>query len=77
MHLYTLNKHRGNTLSSYKLFIQTMGTEDKETRSLLMRDVSKSIFDAGQTGYISSKDAPETSNIINEVTKIIKPDEGK
>lgn len=29
LHLYILNKHRGNTLSSYKLFIQSMETEDE------------------------------------------------
>jgi hypothetical protein len=77
MHLYTLNKHRSNTLSSYKLFIQAMGDSDLEARTQLMKEVSKSIFDAGQTGYISVKDTGDSSTIINEITKIIKPDSGK
>lgn len=74
MHLYTQNKHRSNTLSSYKLFIQSMGDSDAEARSQLMREVSKSIYDAGHSGYLNLKDDNESSSntIINEVTKVIK-----
>lgn len=45
-HLYTLNKHRENTLNSYKLFIETIDKDDSQIRNTLMLEVAKAIFDS-------------------------------
>ena len=69
-HLYTLNKHRQNTLDSYKLFLQSVGRDDTTTRNALMMEVAKAIYEAGNTGYISSKNDYTTPSVI-EMTRLI------
>ena len=39
-HLFTLNKHRQNTLNSYKLFLASVDREDTTTRNALMMEVA-------------------------------------
>ncbi len=70
-HLYTINKHRQNTLDSYKLFLASLDREDGTTRNALMMEVAKAIYEAGSTGYISSKHQDNSPSII-EMTRLIK-----
>ena len=68
-HLHTLNKHRQNTLNSFKLFIESLDQGDTVTRNALMMEVAKAIYEAGQSGYISSKDGGESAPSIIEMTR--------
>jgi cytochrome c-type biogenesis protein CcmH/NrfF len=70
-HLYTVNKHRQNTLDSYQLFLSTIDEEDKETRNTLMLEVAKTIYDVGNTGYISSKQTQTFPSVTN-MTRILQ-----
>jgi len=70
-HLYTINKHRQNTLDSYKLFLESVNREDTMTRNALMMEVAKAIYDSGNTGYLSSKKQESSPSII-EMTRLIK-----
>lgn len=72
-HLYTINKHRQNTLDSYKLFLASLDKADGTTRNALMMEVAKSIYEAGSTGYISGKQQDVSPSII-EMTRLIKDD---
>lgn len=73
-HLATVNKHRANALTSYKLFIETIGKEDTESRNALMMEVAKAIYEAGNTGYLSAK-KQNSSNPVSLINLIkdIKP----
>ena len=55
MHLYTLNKHRQNSLASFRAFVES--TEDPKIRDAVLVQATRAIFEAGETGYVSSKDA--------------------
>jgi hypothetical protein len=75
-HLYTLNKHRQNTLDSYKLFIDSLDQNDGTVRNALMMEVAKAIYEAGQTGYISQKDGADGSSSIIEMTRLVNQGKG-
>lgn len=49
-HLFTLNKHRENSMSSFRAFYES--TEDAATRDAVLIQVTKAIFEAGDTGYV-------------------------
>jgi hypothetical protein len=70
-HLATVNKHRENTLNSYKLFIDSLGDTDSEIKPALMMEVAKAIYDSGQTGYLGSNDKSEGSPSLIEMTKYV------
>ncbi len=55
MHLYALNKHRQNSLMSFQAFVES--TEDPKIRDAVLIQATRAIFEAGETGYVSSKDA--------------------
>ena len=66
MHLYTLNKHRQNSLASFQAFVES--TEDPKIRDAVLIQATKAIFEAGDTGFVSSK---KTSSITGlETIKI-------
>ena len=54
MHLYALNKHRQNSLASFQAFVES--TEDPKIRDTVLIQATRAIFEAGETGYVSSKD---------------------
>ena len=54
MHLYALNKHRQNSLMSFQAFVES--TEDPKIRDAVLIQATRAIFEAGETGYVSSKD---------------------
>lgn len=70
-HLHTMNKHRQNTLNSFKMFIESLDTSDNVTRTALMMEVAKAIYDSGQSGYISSKDGADSSPSVIELTRFV------
>jgi hypothetical protein len=66
MHLHTLNKHRENSLKSFQSFVEA--TDDPKIKDMVLIQATKAIFEAGDTGYISSK----TEGITNmETIKIV------
>ncbi len=73
-HLQTLNTHRQNTLSSFELFIQSVGSAEQDVRQTLMVEIARAIYDSGQTGYINVKDDGGGTSSIMEITKYLKPD---
>ena len=68
MHVYTLNKHRANSLQSFQAFVNS--TVDPQTRDIVLIQITRYIFQAGQTGYVSSKDG---SGAGMETIKISEP----
>jgi len=68
MHLFTLNKHRENSLASFQSFVES--TEDPKIRDTVLIQATKAIFEAGETGYVSSKDGSitgmETIKIVDQ-----------
>lgn len=68
MHLFTLNKHRENSLVSFQSFVES--TEDPKIRDTVLIQATKAIFEAGETGYVSSKDGSitglETIKIVDQ-----------
>lgn len=70
-HLFTINKHRQNTLDSFKLFIDSLDSGEVATRNALMMEVARAIYEAGPSGYITGKDSAESSPSIIEMTKFV------
>lgn len=70
-HLQTINRHRQNTLNSFKLFIESLDANDISTRNALMVEVARAIYDSGQSGYISTKDSSDSSPSIIEMTRYV------
>lgn len=68
MHLYTLNKHRENSLKTFQAFVES--TNDPKTKDAVLIQATKAIFEAGDTGYVSSKDGTitgmETIKIVDQ-----------
>lgn len=75
-HLSTVNKHRENTLNSYKLFIDSMGESDSEIKQALMMEVAKAIYESGQTGYLTNGDKSDGSPSLIELTKYVGGNKG-
>jgi len=69
-HLKTINKHRQNGLDSFKLFVESISKDDRETRNSLMLQLAKSIYEQTATGYIGDKGQNVNSGIV-EITKMI------
>jgi CHASE3 domain sensor protein len=69
MHLYTLNKHRENSLKTFQAFVES--TNDPKTKDAVLIQATKAIFEAGDTGYVSSKDSTitgmETIKIVDQL----------
>lgn len=72
-HLYTLNKHRENTLNSYKLFIEGLGESEMDVRNAIMMQVAKAIYEQGKSGYINEKGSDmETPSVIELIRTLPK-----
>ncbi|MBX2956295.1 MAG: hypothetical protein KF846_09070 [Cyclobacteriaceae bacterium] len=69
-HLATLNRHRSNTLNSFKLFIESIDPSDSVTKNALMLEVAKAIYEQGMTGHLSGKGADNSPSII-ELTRFV------
>ncbi len=53
MHLYTLNKHRQNMMTTFQAFVES--TEDPKVRDAVLIQTTRAIFEAGETGFVSSR----------------------
>jgi hypothetical protein len=71
MHLYTLNKHRANTLKSFEYLTRAPDKLDPGSYNAILMEVAKSIYEAGQTGYINVKDGQADMPSIIDLSKII------
>lgn len=69
-HLATLNRHRSNTLNSFKLFIESIDPSDSMTKNALMLEVAKAIYEQGMTGHLTGKGADNSPSII-ELTRFV------
>lgn len=71
-HLATLNKHRQNTLNSFRLFIESISSDDPSVKDLLLVEVSRAIYEQGKTGFLNES-AKQDSNSpsIFELTKSV------
>ncbi|AOP36373.1 hypothetical protein A0128_20360 [Leptospira tipperaryensis] len=77
-HLYSLNKHRSNSLNSFTLFSNSIDKNDSQYRNALILEIAKSIFDSGQTGYLPDKNIEVSSPSIVELTRMVaQKNEGK
>ena len=50
--LAVINLHRRNVMNSFRLFLQSLDKEDKEIRATILSEISKSISNQNQTGYL-------------------------
>jgi hypothetical protein len=70
MHLYVLNKHRENSLKTFRSFVEA-SEGDRQVQNAILLQATKSIFDAVDTGYIKTGDgnltAIETVKIIDQM----------
>lgn len=71
MHLYTLNRHRENSLKSFQSFVES--TDDPKIKDVVLIQATKAIFDAGETGYVFAKGdgitSMETIKIVDQLDK--------
>ena len=67
MHLYTLNKHRENCMDSFMALYRA--GKAPEVRDAVLLQATKAIFEAGETGYVSSKGSGNTS--VAEPVKLV------
>jgi hypothetical protein len=70
MHVYTLNKHRENSLLTFKTFYDA--TDDPEIKKMILIQATKAVFEAGDTGYISYKEGSQkdSSFLFAEALKL-------
>ena len=68
MHLATLNKHRENSLLTFQSFVDA--TQDRQVKDAVLLQATKSIFDAGETGYVSTN---AESSLNMETVKLTTP----
>lgn len=71
MHLYTLNKHRANTLKSFEYLTLAPDKLDPGTYNAILMEVAKAIYEAGQTGYIGVNDGQADMPSIIDLSKVI------
>lgn len=67
MHLSIINKHRENSLKTFQAFVES--TNDPKTKDIILVQSTQTIFTAGDTGYVSSRDG---SNPSFDAVKIIE-----
>ena len=71
-HLEIINTHRKNALATFKAFADSAGASD--TREQVLLAATKTIFDANQSGYLSTKtSSSDTASPINILLKEMSP----
>jgi hypothetical protein len=73
MHLYTLNKHRANTLKSFEYLTQASDKIEAASYNAILLKVTEAIYESGQTGYISSSESSGDLPTIIDISKNIFP----
>ena len=68
-HLYTINKHRANALTTFQAFIQA--TDDQQTRDAVLLETTRSIFTITASGYIEGGDGGVQDGAL-KVVEVVK-----
>ncbi|MDE0484318.1 MAG: hypothetical protein OXI67_17190 [Candidatus Poribacteria bacterium] len=72
-HLEIVNRHRQNALETFDDF-RDSSKENPETHDAVLLAATNAIFDANQTGYLSTKTkGSESTNPIQQVVKAVMP----
>ena len=72
-HLEVVNRHRQNALDTFDDFVESAG-DNRETRDAVLLAATNAIFDANQSGYLSSKTkGTESANPIQQVVRAVLP----
>ena len=73
-HLEVINTHRQKALETFDRFVKSAG-ENPETRHAVLSAATEAIFDANQTGYLSTKGSGSDSRSpVQQVIREIIPD---
>ena len=73
-HLEVINTHRQNALETFDTFVAAAG-DNRETRDAVLLSATEAIFDANQTGYLSTKGSgADSRSPVQQVIKEIIPD---
>ena len=72
-HLEVINTHRQNALETFDTFVAA-AEGDRETRDAVLLAATEAIFDANQTGYLSTKTTgPDNRSPVQQVIREIIP----
>lgn len=70
-HLATMNKHRALSLKTLEAFLN--GASDPQTKDAVLMESARSVFQAGQTGFLEGKEGQiSTPMQVVEVSKLFK-----
>ena len=73
-HLEVINTHRQNALETFDTFVAAAG-DNRETRDAVLLAGTEAIFDANQTGYLSTKSSgADSKSPVQQVIREIIPD---
>ena len=73
-HLEVVNLHRKNTLGTFEAFAKAAGN-NPHTRDHVLMASTNAIFDANQSGYLSTKTSPpDRSNLIQQIFRSVMPE---
>ena len=71
-HLEVINRHRQNALETFERFVSSAARQ--ETKEEVLLAATNAIFDANQSGYLSTKmRGSESTNPIPQVVKAVMP----
>ena len=71
-HLEVVNRHRQNALDTFEDFLDA--SDDQETRNAVLLTATNAIFDANQSGYLSTKmKGTESVNPLQQVIRAVLP----
>ena len=69
-HLSVLNRHKALSLRTMQAFVAAAG--DDSTKSAVLLETTRTIFSAGVTGYIDTKDGGDESTLkVVEIAKTL------
>ncbi len=71
-HNSVVNQQRQTAMNSYKLFLESIDEKDKAERYTLMKVLASAVYEHVNTGFISEKNQPPKSGIV-ELTKLMQP----
>ena len=73
-HLAVVNLHRKNALATFEAFAAASGN-NPHTRDQVLLASTNAIFDANQSGYLSTKTSPpDRSNLIQQIFRSVMPE---
>ena len=73
-HLEVVNLHRKNALATFEAFAAASGN-NPHTRDQVLLASTNAIFDANQSGYLSTKTSPpDKSNLIQQIFRSVMPE---